>query len=109
MFAWGWPTPIITVEDLSYRGSVYGHFDQFRKNEILLSVDMVRRFEANPNNRKGQHLVVVKTLHEMVHWANYNFSMLFRKVTPEGSNREFGNNFERAVYNGIVQMKDSEW
>ena len=109
MFAWGWPTPIITVKDLSYRGSVYGHFDPYRPREILLSIDMVKRFEESPNNKKGQELVIAKTLHEMVHWANYNFSKLSLKVTPENRFQEKGNAFEMAVYNRVIQMKDNEW
>jgi hypothetical protein len=111
MFLWGWPAPIITVEDLSYRGqAVYGTFHAHQPNEIRLSKDMASRFEATPNNKKGQQLVVVKTLHEMVHWARFNFFRLSPlKVKRESSALELGDHFERKAYRRVLQMRDNEW
>ena len=111
MFLWGWPAPIITVEDLSHRRPpVYGTFSETLPNEIRLSKDMASRFEATPNNKKGQQLVVVKTLHEMVHWARFNFFRLSpRKVKRESGMRELGNAFELKVYRRVLQMRNNEW
>jgi hypothetical protein len=71
---------------------------------------MASRFEATPNNKKGQQLVVVKTLHEMVHWARFNFFRLSpRKVKLESRMRELGDAFEIKVYRRVLQMRDNEW